>query len=281
MTSRFRLRGACALITIAWALVTAASLSAHEFWIEPTSFAPEPGKIIGIRARVGDGVLGDPVPRDPALLEKLVVDSGTGATPVVGRDGGDPAGLLRIAVGGLHVIGYLGKPTPVEIPVDTFNTYLHDEGLDAVITERARRGTSRLGARELFTRCAKTLVLAGATRPDQHDRLLGFPLELLAETSPYSLPPNGELTVRLLFHGQPLPGALVTAIRRRNGERMSVRSDSSGRARFTFPADGAWLIKSVHMTAPPVRANADWVSYWASLTFELPANGQPAPAGTH
>jgi uncharacterized GH25 family protein len=106
-------------------------------------------------------------------------------------------------------------------------------------------------------------------------------LELLAETSPYSLPPNGELTVRLLFHGRPLPGALVTAIRRRNGERMSVRSDSSGRARFTFPADGAWLITSVHMTAPPRRTNADWVSYWASLTFELPANGQPAPAGTH
>src|SRR4029079_13216093 len=149
MTASFRTL-ARTVIAIALTSGAAASLSSHEFWIAPTSFAPAPGKIIGIRARVGDGVLGDPVPRDPALLEKLIVDAGTGATPIVGRDGGDPAGLLRIAVGGLHVIGYLGKPTPVEIPVDTLNTYLHDEGLDAVITERARRGTSRLGARELF-----------------------------------------------------------------------------------------------------------------------------------
>ena len=277
-----RLRPRCShTLAIAWALGTVASLSAHEFWIEPTAFVPATGTIIGIRARVGDGVLGDPVPRDPALLEKLVIDSGTGATPVVGRDGSDPAGLQRIAADGLHVIGYLGKPTPVEIPADTFNTYVRDEGLDDVIAERARRGTSATGARELFTRCAKTLVLAGPARPGQRDRTLGFPLELVAETNPYTLPRNGELTVRLLFHGQPLPGARVTAIRRRNGERISARSDASGRARFTFPADGAWLIKSVHMTAPPPRTHADWVSYWASLTFELPQDRQPAPAGTH
>jgi len=270
----------CALGAIAVALGTA-SLSAHEFWIEPTSFAPETGTIIGVRARVGDGVLGDPVPRDPALLEKLVVDSGTGASPVVGRDGGDPAGLLRIPGDGLHVIGYLGKPTPVEIAADTFNTYLRDEGLDEVIAERARRGSSGMGARELFTRCAKTLVLAGPARADQHDRVLGFPLELVAATSPYILPRHGELTVKLLFHGRPLPGALVTAIRRRNGERIAVRSDAAGNARFTFTGAGAWLIKSVHMTAPPARAHADWVSYWASLTFDLPADDRPAQTGTH
>jgi hypothetical protein len=263
-----------ALVLVALGALTA-SPSAHEFWLEPTSFVPATGKIIGIRARVGDGVLGDPVPRDPSLLAELIVDSGSGRSPVVGQDGADPAGLLRIASNNLYVIGYLGKPTPVELPAGKFDTYLHDEGLTDVIAARQKKGATAAGARELFTRCAKTLVLAGPVLPSQHDRVLGFPLELIAETNPYAPGSSGEVRVRLLYHGKPLKGALITAIRRRNGERLSVRSDAAGRARFALPADGAWLIKSVHMLAAPAGSPADWVSYWASLTFELPAQ-QPS-----
>ena len=261
-------------------LSVAPSLSAHEFWIEPTSFLPASGKIVGIRARVGDGVLGDPVPRDPALLQELIVDTGSGRMPVIGRDGGDPAGLQRITTEGLHVFGYLGKPTPVALPAEKFNAYLEDEGLSAIADERAKRHQTSQGVRELFTRCAKTLVLAGPATAAQHDRSLGFPLELVADSNPYMLGAGAPLTVTLLFRGTPLKGALVTAIRRQDGKRLSMRSDSTGRVRFTFPADGPWLIKAVHMTAPPANAGADWVSYWASLTFALPA-ASPGTAGKY
>jgi hypothetical protein len=37
-----------------------------------------------------------------------------------------------------------------------------------------------------------------------------------------------------------------------------------------------WLIKAVHMVEAPAGANAEWASYWASLTFELK---DPAAAG--
>jgi uncharacterized GH25 family protein len=188
----------------------------------------------------------------------------------VGRDGADPAGLLRIAANGLHVVGYLGKPTPVELPAAKFNEYLKDEGLETILAERARRKTADTSARELFTRCAKTLVLAGPARRDQRDRRLGFPLELISETNPYGLTPGNEFIVTLQYRGRPLGGALVTAIRRHDGQRLSVRSDAAGRARFVLGAGGGWLIKSVHMTAAPANVDADWVSYWASLTFELP-----------
>ena len=39
--------------------------------------------------------------------------------------------------------------------------------------------------------------------------------------------------------------------------------------------------RAATMTAPPARAHADWVSYWASLTFDLPADDRPAQTGTH
>jgi hypothetical protein len=29
-----------------------------------------------------------------------------------------------------------------------------------------------------------------------------------------------------------------------------------------------WLIKAVHMIPAPAGTNAEWQSYWASLTFE-------------
>jgi hypothetical protein len=31
-----------------------------------------------------------------------------------------------------------------------------------------------------------------------------------------------------------------------------------------------WLVKAVHMIEAPAGSNADWLSYWASLTFEMP-----------
>jgi hypothetical protein len=254
------------------AISLCAPLSAHEFWIEPTTFTPAAGTIVGIRARVGDGVLGDPVPRDASLLEALVVDAGAGRVPVVGREGADPAGLLRIGADRLHVVGYLGKPTPIELPAAKFTTYLEDEGLTSIITERRRLHAEGTSARELFTRCAKTLVLSGHSRAA--DRELGLPLELIAEQIPG--PAGDTRPFRLVYLGQPLRGALVTAIHRRTGERLSQRSDGDGRVRFALPGDGEWLIKSVHMIKAPANTNADWVSYWASLTFDLPAGQRRA-----
>lgn len=248
-----------------------ASVAAHDFWIEPTSYSVEAGKIVGIRARVGDGFLGDPVPRDPALLEALVVEDGTGRRPVVGRDGADPAGLLRVTTQGLHVVGYIGKPSRVELPAEKFNTYLREEGLDAAIAARAMLGQTTAGARELFTRCAKTLVLSGVARPEDHDRSLGCPLELIAERSPYALAAGQVLPVRLTYEGRPIEGVLVVAIhRKRAAEKISARTDREGRVRLALPAGGTWLVKAVHMVPAPAAANADWSSYWASLTFDLP-----------
>jgi hypothetical protein len=34
--------------------------------------------------------------------------------------------------------------------------------------------------------------------------------------------------------------------------------------------DGEWLVGVVHMVSCPAPAQADWQSYWASLTFARP-----------
>jgi uncharacterized GH25 family protein len=257
-------------VLVAAVVLSGAPLFAHDMWIEPATFFPEPGQIIGVGLRVGEDLLGDPIPRDPALINQFVVEDATGRKPVVGRDGADPAGFFRAAMAGLLIIGYRSNPSAVELEADKFNQYLKEEGLDSVAALRASRNESGARARELFSRCAKSLVLSGSPSEAQGDRLLGFTLELVAERNPYALRAGQDLPVRLTFENRPLAGALVVAMNRLNpSAKLTARSDNDGRVRFRLKQSGLWLVKAVHMVPAPAGAKAEWASYWASLTFAL------------
>jgi uncharacterized GH25 family protein len=245
-------------------------LVAHDMWIEPTTFSPELGQIVSVRLRVGQDLLGDPLPLDPSLVNQFVVKDAAGVRPVVRRDGGDPAGLLRVAIPGLLVIGYRSNPSAIEMAADKFNQYLKEEGLDAVSALRASRNETGAAAHELFSRCAKSLVFSGSPSEAQGDRPIGFTLELVAERNPYAVRADQDLPVRLMYENRPLAGALVVAMNRLNpAEKLSERTDKDGRVRFKLRPGGMWLIKAVHMVPAPADTHAEWASFWASLTFEL------------
>jgi uncharacterized GH25 family protein len=258
------------LLLVVVLALSGAPLFAHDMWIVPTTFSPASGEIVGVRLRVGQDLLGDPLPRDPALVNQFVVEDPEGRKPVIGRDGADPAGLLRVAMPGLLVIGYHSNPSAIELAADKFNQYLKEEGLDAVAALRARRNETGANAHELFSRCAKSLVLSGSPGEAQGDRRLGFPLELVAERNPYTIRAGQDLPVRLTYENRPLVGALVVAMNRQYpSERLAFRTDQDGRVRFQLRPGGMWLVKAVHMVPAPAGTNAEWVSFWASLTFEL------------
>jgi uncharacterized GH25 family protein len=251
-------------------VMSRAPLFAHDMWIEPTTFSPESGQIVGVRLRVGQDLLGDPLPRDPALVNQFVVEDADGRKPVIGRDGADPAGFLRVAMPGLLVIGYRSNPSAIELAPDKFNQYLKDEGLDAVAALRVRRNETGASAHEIFSRCAKSLVLSGSPSDAQGDRRLGFTLELVAERNPYAVRAGQDLPVRLTYENRALAGALVVAMNRlKPSEKLAARTDTDGRVRFRLRPGGMWLIKAVHMIPAPAGTNAEWASFWASLTFEL------------
>jgi uncharacterized GH25 family protein len=266
-SSMFRRLGVLVVAAIA---LSRAPLFAHDLWIEPTTFSPRPGQVVGVRLRVGQDLLGDPLPRDPALINQFVLEDAAGRKPVVGRDGADPAGIVRMAIPGLVVIGYLSNPSAIDLAADKFNQYLKEEGLDAVAALRARRNETGARAHELFARCAKSLVLSGSPSEAQGDRLLGFTLELVAERNPYAIRAGEDLPVRLTYENRPLAGALVVAMNRLNpSEKLAARTDNAGRVRFRLWPGGMWLVKAVHMVPAPAGSHAEWASFWASLTFEL------------
>jgi uncharacterized GH25 family protein len=255
-----------------------ASAAAHDLWLEPTAFVSRTGTVVGIRLRVGQDLVGDPVPRDPAAIDQFIVLDGAGPRAIPGRDGGDPAGLLRVESDGLLVVGYRSRPSAVTLPAEKFNQYLKEEGLETIAAARARRQETRAGGRELFSRAAKSLVLAGPLRPTQRDRVLGFRLELVAGENPYALAIGQELPVRILYEHRPLRGALVVAVNKSDpSAKLTARSDAEGRVRFRLTRSGMWLIKAVHMVPAPAGSKADWESVWASLTFELTPTSPAVP----
>lgn len=240
------------------ALLLPCTASAHDFWIEPATFRPAVGALVPMSLRVGQDFIGDPVPRDPSVIERFVARMGADEKPIAGFEGRDPAGLLRVEAPGAIVVGFRSRPTPLELPAEKFDESLRMEGLERIIELRAKRGESKKPDHEIFSRCAKALLAAG--NAPARDQLLGLRLELLMET---------ESSFRLLFEGKPLAGALVVALRQDDPSiRLAARSDRGGRVTFVLPKRGVWLVKSVHMVAAPAGSGADWESLWASLTFE-------------
>ncbi len=234
---------------------------AHDFWIEPSAFAPDAGELVRLKLWVGERLGGETLPRNEELIEWFAAIHGSLASPVLGIDGSEPAGILRPASPGGVVVAYRSLRSPAAVlGAEDFAAYLDLEGLAPVKP-----------GREVFSRCAKCLLAVGGRGDPGFTKPVGLALELTPDVDPYTLGPGGCLTVQLLYQGRPLRGALVIALDATDRERpQRVRSDRQGRATFTLPRSGEWLIKAVHMIPAPTDAGADWESFWASLTFSLP-----------
>lgn len=274
---------------------TCATAGAHEFWIEPATFRPKAGSVLKLGLRVGEPFRGEPVASDPRRIERFFARGASGEVPVTGLDGGDPAGLTRLTQSGAFVIVYQSTPQPHELDAARFTAYLKEEGLDRIIEERVRRGEAERPGRETFTRCAKALVSVdgdGSTSAGGRvwERPAGLPLEIVpvgglsgrigtaypagsknrAEDADQ---PNRALTVQVLYRGQPLAGARLRATDRENAENpLWATTGTDGRATFKDIREGTWMITTIHMDRAGADTKADWESYWASLTMELPQN---------
>ena len=257
------------------ALSLATPALAHDFWIEPESFSPESGTVVPVTLRVGERLDGEPLPRNGAKIERFVARRERGEAPVAGLDGSSPAGILRAEDPGGVVLVYRGLRSAIELDADRFDAYLEAEGLDTVRAERRRRGSPAVPGREVYSRCAKSLVAVAGRGGTWFTHPVGLALEIVPEADPYALGAGDALGVKVLFHASPLPGALVMALDRTGAHApQRVRSDASGRAVVALPRAGMWLVKAVHMVPAPEGIDADWESFWASLTFEV----GPGPA---
>ena len=271
------------LLLLATLLLFSAAARAHEYWLLPDRFAAAPGDEIGIVHRVGTGWPGENLPRDPRRVVRFAFVDKQGERPIEGAPGADPAGTIALRRPGLAMAVYRSNPSRISLEPTLFESYLRDEGLDGPVTWRAAHGESALPGEEMFSRNAKAMVVATAdgASPARLSALtardaqlwrhpLGLTLEIVAETDPRQLASGAPFTVRVLYRGKPLGGALVKTFAQGSVVTESrVRTDAAGRATMTLGKPGVWLVNTVHMIDAPAGSGARWESLWSSLVFEL------------
>jgi len=280
---------AALLLGLAGGLV-AAPVGAHEYWLAFSRYQAAPGDTVDVRAFAGTGFRGELKPwaaprairfvmRGPRELD--LTRTAVNADPVWARFvTADAAGVL---------LAYESTFAKIELPGPQFEAYLELEGLDGPLAARRRTGAMGPG-RERYARCPKAWVAGSSIGKDAHARALQ-PVGLTLELVPLADPTRpGPLRVRVLDHGSPLAGALVKAWRqpldprgrtRDAGARDSVdvaahaRSGADGVATLPIAGAGEWLISTVHMVPSEDPAEADWQSFWASLTFARSGSARP------
>lgn len=275
----------CRRALAALALIVAAPLGAHEFWMLPGSFHLPPGQSTTLSLAVGEDFAGEPVAFTPVLVARLRHFSAAGATDVAARTlpGAVSPGIeVRLPRSGAHLFALDTHPQALTLEPDKFNAYLRQEGLEQVLAARERAGTSAAPARERFRRHAKTLVRAGPAGDATWRRRTGQRLEIVPAADPSALRAPSSLTLQVWFDARPLPGALVKLWNGRGAEGLQLQqvTDARGRVTLALPRDGSWMASVVHMV-PAAGPDFDWDSFWGNLTFELPATVPPQdPAGS-
>lgn len=266
-------------LAVASLLLLARAARAHEFWIQPDRFTVAPHEPVAVQLRVGEGWPGTPRERRPDSILRLAWVDEAGERRLPGERGAEPVALAEAQRPGPAWLVYRSKPFSLTLPARRFEDYLVQEGLEAIVAERRRRGETAAPGRERYSRCAKSLLLvlggdggadAGIERSAWLRRPVGLTLEIIPRTDPRRLAGGGPFALQLLLEGRPLAGARVEALPKGGGKTLQARTDAQGRATFVLPAGGVWLLNTVQMQRAPAGGEADWQSVWSSLTFELP-----------
>ena len=244
-------------------LVGAAAVLGHDTYLMPAKFSVKPGRPLFISIHTGDSFPASEQAADPTRLVTEIRDLRIAGLAT--------HGVIEIAKKGTVSISAQTTPKLSVLPPDKFEAYLREEGLQDVIDARRLKGEASREGRELYTKYAKTLVVSDA--PDEgYATPAGLVIEIVPEADPSKLRAGESLPVRVLFKGKPAPNlrverAFVAA--GRNARSVVGRTDRHGRLTIPIDSDGRWRLHAVHMQAS-TRADADWESYWASLTFEIP-----------
>lgn len=272
---------ACAVLSNSAAVAPA--VSAHEFWLAPSTYRAAPGDTVSIQAFVGTGFRGEVRPYSGARTERFTMRGAQRLDLSPGVTSGEMRWALFIPPdGGGQLLSYQSNFNLIELPAERFDAYLMAEGLDGPLAARRRSRSKAVPGRERYARCAKTWIAGSDPRRASHPE--GLPLEIVPLADPGG---SIRLRVQVLFRGKPLPGALLRTWNRvlsgtwkptHAAERDSVapvqelRTARDGTATLAISRPGEWLLSVVHMVPSEDRGAADWQSLWSSFTFARKAD---------
>jgi uncharacterized GH25 family protein len=261
----------CALVAFA------APAGAHDYWLIPETFTPKPKATISVRLFVGEELKAEQeVPFAAKKTPIAELATARDSAPLAeAKAGAKPAFSLALPGTGTAVLRVDRDWSHITLKADKFTAYLKEEGLGHIVEAREKAGEANADASERYRRCLKAL-LHGGTPDGAATKQLGQVFEIVPTKDPYTLKAGDVLPVKVFFESKPLAGLKLTAVHRVGDTVTSVSAttDKTGAAEFKLTKGGVWLVRGVHMrrvTEKEPTPAADWESFWASVSFELPA----------
>jgi uncharacterized GH25 family protein len=252
-------------------------LAAHDFWLQPSEYWIAPDSLTSLTLQVGHGPFRQRSPIAARRITRFQAIDPEGAIIDVREQlrlgGTADDGDFRLRNPGAYVLVLqTDDHAQTHLPSIRFNDYLNAEGLTPALEQRARLRRTDADGSERYSRCAKSLVQVGqpsAGSQNQVSKPVGLPLEIVPESSPYGVPRSPILPVRVMSAGRPLAGALVKLTDLNNdASPFEVHlTDHDGRARFTMPNSGAWLLNVIWTKPLPRSEETDFETVFSSLSF--------------
>ncbi len=250
---------------------------AHEFWLFPSQFFCKKGEAVQVSINVGEDYVGERWGGGSRRVQRLRLITPKGeknlTETVLQTDSLVKLKPITLTEEGTHLLTLETNSSFIDLEPKKFLEYLKEDGLDNAIEYRQKNGEMQKNGRELYRRCAKTLLQVGAVRAENVTKPSGMAIEIVPLQNPYALPKGSTLTCQFLYEDKPLKNALVRCWRRVNGktELEMKRSDTEGKATFNLPKKGnaAYMVSVVNMARLANNPKADWQSTWGSMTFGM------------
>jgi uncharacterized GH25 family protein len=263
------------ILSLAAALTLAAPVCAHDLWIVPGKFTVEPGEKVRVFINSGDTFPGSDalvgaariasLTFHPASPEKVDIDS-------FAADGKSLTAEITASEPGTAALALVLEPRVIRLKAEEFNQYLVDEGLSKLLELREARGESKQPAVERYTKFAKTILSVGDSSEDRSSEPTGLKLEVVPHTPLHALRAGATLPFAILFEGKPLAHVRVVGGRAGTPSHgVQAVTDSNGEASVVLEEAGRWYLRALYMVRLGDDPEAQWESFWTTLTFEVQA----------
>jgi len=132
-------------------------------------------------------------------------------------------------------------------------------------------------ARKKYSKHVKAIFQIGDKQTDDYKTVLGYPIEFIPLSNPYTLKIGDELAMKLLINRKPISGEMVYAsfndqyVHEKDGtsrDAYKVLTNNKGIVTVKITTAGHWYFRTVNLVKS-TEIDADYISNSASLTFEV------------